>query len=724
MSTFNFKPNLLATAIAFSFSSPLIAAEKSALNEVVVSATRTEQNINDVSASVETVSNNEIDDTMASDPKQALQYTPGVDAQGSGRFGISGYNIRGMEDSRVKVMVDGVQQPTSYNPGSNEQRFYPNDIEIDTLSAIEINKGPSSTLYGSDALGGVVLFKTKDPSDVLINDGNENRFGIKSSYTSADETFKNTLTWAMRQGKFETLLMVTYADGYETETYGDGADISGPDRGAADPADKNIGNVLGKAYYQINDAHRIGLTVEYYQRQYDEDELSYDGYSMTIPSMPMPLITYNDSYNQDTSERLRVGLSHDWSMNTLLADQLAWSINYQMSDSLSKNHDTTTGMMGTGKRMRKRDASDDSIQFDAQFDKLIEANHGFHQLTYGANFMHNKFKIDNSDHKYDLATVGPGNTGMPDATLVKWGAFIQDQAFLLDERVILTAGLRYDSFKTSPKTDDGFTTEYPENKSDSFTGKIGTVYHFSDHFSSFAQISQGFKAPTVYDLYYFYNQGAIVDANPDLQPEKSLSYELGVRGQNQSARFELVGFYNDYSDFITDQYLGKVGNKDHYSKSNIANAEIYGVEFSSTILLDQAFNAPQGIYSKFSVAYAEGRDKDSGDHLDSVAPLTGNVGVGYYSVNHTFGGLVNITMAASKNDWSQDDNFVAAGYSLVDLTTYYRPIQDLTLRAGLFNALDKKYWLYSDLNGKKSGENQDFYTQSGRNWGVSLDYQF
>lgn len=715
MYTPKFKPTLLATSITFSLFTSAVSAEQTELQEVVVSATRTEQDIKDVSASIETVSSNDINQEMATDPKQALKYTPGVEAQGTGRFGISGYNIRGMEDSRIKVMVDGVEQPTPYNPGSNEQRSYPNNIEIDTLSAIEINKGPSSTLYGSDALGGAVLFKTKDPSDVLVTDGDENRFGIKSGYTSADETFKNTLTWALRHGDLETLLMLTYANGHETETHGDGADISGPDRGAADPADKDISNILAKIYYQVNETNRIGLAVEYNQRNYDETELSYEGYQI------FPGFVYTDNYNDDETKRLRVSLLHDWQMNTVLADNLSWSLTYQGTDSLSKNYDTTPS---NGRRERERDAKDTSIQFDAQFDKLIELSDSYHQLTYGITFINDKFELENTDYKFDFGTVTPGSTGMPDSTVQKWGVYLQDQAFFLQERLILTAGLRYDSFSTSPETDDGFTTQYPDSDSDAFTGKIGSVYHFSDSFSGFAQISQGFKAPTVYDLYYFYNQGAVVEPNPDLKPEKSTSYEAGFRGRNDSTRFEIVAFYNDYNDFINDSSLGTIDGKDAYTKENISKAEIYGAEFSSTTMLDQAFGAPKGLYSKLSVAYAEGRDKETGDHLDSVAPLTGNIGLGYDSTNFVYGGLLNISMAASKDDWSTSDNFVAPGYSLVDLTTYYRPIEDLTLRAGLFNAFDKKYWLFSDVNGRTQGDNQDFRTQSGRNWGVSLDYQF
>ena len=726
MSTFNFKPSLLSMAIALSFSSPLIAAEKTALNEVVVSATRTEQNIKDVSSSISVVSDDTIDNQLSTDPQQALQYTPGVNVEGQGRFGIADYNIRGMNEGRIKVMVDGVEQPTPYNPGASEQRHNPGTIEVDTLSAIEINKGPSSTLYGSDALGGAVLFKTKNPDDILITNGNENRFGIKSTYTSSDETFKNTLAWAMRQNDLETLLMVTYANGHETQTHGSGSNSNGSTRGAADPADKQIGNLLGKIYYNVNDNHRLGLTVEYYQRNYDETELHSEGSSINMG--PMGSLVYSDNYNEDDVNRLRVGLEHEWQMNTAIADSLHWSVNYQASDSEYKNYDTTTGFMSSGQRMRYRDASDNLIKFDAQFDKLVDLSTHYHQLTYGVSYSNDKFELDNTDYKYDLGTVTPGSTGLPDARLEKWGIFAQDQAFFLDESLIITAGVRYDGFKAKPKEDEGFTTNYSENKEDAVTGKLGAVYHLNENLSTFAQISQGFKAPTVQELYYVYNTGAVYEPNPDLDAEKSLAYELGFRGQHALGSFELTGFYNDYDDFIDQANIGTEVStgKEIYTNQNISKAEIYGVEFSARLNLDEALSAPEGLYSKFSIAYAEGKNKDTGDHIDSVAPLNGVVGLGYDSLNNTYGGLLSVSMTASKDNWSTDGVADVAGYTLVDLTGYYRPINDLTLRAGLFNAFDKKYWEYSNMNMDEhsSSTNRDFYSQPGRNWGVSLDYQF
>ncbi len=60
----------------------------------------------------------------------------------------------------------------------------------------------------------------------------------------------------------------------------------------------------------------------------------------------------------------------------------------------------------------------------------------------------------------------------------------------------------------------------------------------------------------------------------------------------------------------------------------------------------------------------------------------------------------------------------------MDLTAYYMPIKDLTLTAGLFNAFDKKYWTYQDVRGLDSTDNKDFHSLPGRNWAISVDYQF
>lgn len=721
-----YKKTLLSASIIIALSPSAMAESVATFDEVVVSATRTEQSKQDVSASIESVSSDELESSIANDLEDALKYTPGVDATTAGRFGISGFNIRGMDGDRVKVIVDGVTQTTPFNPGGGAtQAIYPNAIELDTLKSIEINKGPSSSLYGSDALGGAVVMQTKDPEDILRTEGDEHRFGIKSSYRSVDEQFKNTLTWAMRQGKLETLLIGTYSEGKETQTYGDGADISGEDRGLENPAEKDLNNILAKAYYQLNETNRLGLVFERYNYNYDERSLDGD-YTMYFG--PMPGLTYDNSRAQDENTRTRIGFNHEYTAPNAAFDSLLWSVDYQVTESSNANFATLTDHMGyvgyNGDRTRLREAEDKSIQLDAQLDKLVEFDSSVHEFTYGFNYKGTDFSLNNTDIFHDNGTTSPGTTTIPDAKVTEWGIFLQDNAFFLNETLVLNAGIRYDSFEADPSTDDGFTTPKDKNSNDAFTGKLGAVYHFNQSLSTFAQVSQGFKAPTVEQLYYEYETGSIFVPNPDLEAEKSTSYEIGFRGQNNNAQFELVGFFNDYDDFIDSEDLGTVNGKESYTVVNRDAVEIKGAEFSSTILLDGAFDAPTGTYTKLSIAYAEGKDKTTGKSLDSVAPLTGIFGLGYDNVEYKFGALANLTMVAGKDDWADEDNVGLSGYGILDLTAYYRPVTDLTLRAGLFNAFDKKYWTYNDLRDKDSEDNLDFYSQPGRNWGVSLDYEF
>lgn len=703
----------VAIIVSASLALPSFAENTYIVDEIVVSATRSEQKITDVSSSIELIDREALDQNMITNLKDTLDNTPGVEAQGGGRFGVSGVNIRGMEGNRVKILVDGVQQPTSYNPGASQQRKYPNTIEADTLSSIEINKGPSSSLYGSDALGGTVLFSTKDPQDVLVTKEDESRFAIKSGYSSVNEEFKNTLTWAARKGKVESIVMLTYAEGSEYETHGDGSDEIGTGRGAADPADTTLANGLAKVYYQANENHRLGLTFEYFDYQYDSYLASLEGYEI------MPGFAYTDSSTADHNKRMRIGFEHQWQLNSLLADDLTWEIAYQTTESKSDNYDTTNwGVVYVDReRNRQRIASDDSVQFDIQANKLISTDSVNHELSYGVSLLHNDFTLENTDYILSAGTSSSGSTGIPNAEIIQWGVFAQDQAFLMNDKLVLSAGLRYDSFSTKPTKTDGYSVQQIDNKNDAFTARVGAVYHVAPLFSPYAQISQGFKAPTVYDLYYSYDSGAIFNGNPDLEAEKSLSYEVGFRGKNDNLQYEFSAFYNLYDDFITSEVIGEQDGKDIITVVNLDEVKIYGVEFSSLV------KGPSGTYASFNIAYVNGEDKSTGNTLDSIAPLTSNIGLGYDNQQYKFGGLINYKVVAKKDEWQDEDHIDAPSYNLVDITAYYQPVQDLTLRAGLFNAFDEKYWSYQDVTSNDSTLD-DFSTQAGRNWGVSAEYSF
>lgn len=714
--------SLVASAVVLAVSPALQAQESvSVFDEIVVSGTRSEASIKNVPASVSKVSSETIDNTLSTDLKQALKYEPGVTTNGSGRFGMQDFTIRGVSGNRVKVMVDGVEQPSSYNPGAGAMRLNANTFEIDTLTAIEINKGPSSSLYGSDALGGTVLMRTKKPED-LLQPGDDTYIGLKTGYASASEQYKATLELANRVGDLETLLIYTHRDGHETETHSDGADIEGPARGAANPQNIQSDNVLGKVYYQLKPAHRVGLIGEFYTRRSDGRNLSKEGYDGAMGMFPG--YVYTNVRTDDEDERVRLGVEHEWQADIAAFDALHWKLNWSRHQSEHDNFDHTGAK---GNRNRERAGEDESLQFDIQLQKELMLAGSRHELTYGAAASENNFELDYTDHFFDNGVSEPGPMEVPEAESEKRAVFVQDQVFLMDEQLVVTAGLRYDDYTATPDSKSGLE----KHGSDALTTRLGAVYHWTDTLSTYAQFSEGFRSPTIYELYYDKDNashGYRIVSNPDLKPEESLAYELGLRANSKMGALELAVFYNDYTNFIQSSTVTANG-LDITSNENIDEAEIYGAEFKGSLWLDEVFGAPMGSYARLSVAYLDGENKRSGESLDSIAPLTSVVGVGYDAPDASWGSALNVTLVADKSedDWaaSPEPNVKAPGYAVVDLTAYYRPITDLTLRAGLFNALDKQYWQYQNLEGVAANEQGiDRRAEPGRNWGVTLDYSF
>jgi Outer membrane receptor proteins, mostly Fe transport len=148
-----------------------------------------------------------------------------------------------------------------------------------------------------------------------------------------------------------------------------------------------------------------------------------------------------------------------------------------------------------------------------------------------------------------------------------------------------------------------------------------------------------------------------------------------------------------------------------------------------------AFGAPQGLYTRGSVAYAHGRNEDTGQPINSVNPLTAVMGLGYEQQN--YGALVSWTLVKSKDQVDDTSYFApdgtskqfkSPGYGVVDLTGFYKVTKDVTVNAGLYNLTDKKYWNWDDVRGYDSvGEagvlnpaNMERLTAPGRNFSINL----
>ncbi|MGL5906858.1 MAG: TonB-dependent receptor domain-containing protein, partial [Shewanella sp.] len=437
----------------------------------------------------------------------------------------------------------------------------------------------------------------------------------------------------------------------------------------------------------------------------------------------------------DEDNRTRVSLEHDWQANLSLFDQLQWQLGYLQSESNHNNYDHLAKEMNgqplsQQNRNRYRMGEDQSWQADVQMLKGLSFEHGSHELVYGASFIRNDFTLAYQDINMDTGTVTHKSPEVPSATSDKWGVFIQDQMFLAEDKLVINGGLRYDKFKAEPDA----TSDYATAENDALTARLGAVYHWSNALSTYAQVSQGFKAPTVQDLYYSYEMGAVLEPNPDLKAEENMAYEVGLRYNTAASKLTFATYYNDYTNFIEDKMINPAdpnhNGKEVWTKVNLAKAKIYGAEFKANWDLAQLLSAPQGVKAGFSLNYSQGEDRQTGEAIDSVAPLSSVASLGYDAADELYGGQLSITAVAGKtgSDWSNAnnvDNVDAKGYVKADITAYYQPMNNVMIRAGLFNVTDVKYWDYMDLAGIGNDDiGLDRRSQPGRNWSIDLSYTF
>ena len=158
-----------------------------ALQQVTISATRQEQDVNSVPSTVTVHDRQELDRDNVNNIKDLVRYEPGVSVGGAGqRGGISNYNIRGIDGDRILTQIDGVEIPNSFfnGPYAKTQRNY---VDPEIIKRVEILRGPASALYGSNAIGGAVSYFTLDPDDI-IKPGQDVGARLKAGYSSADRS--------------------------------------------------------------------------------------------------------------------------------------------------------------------------------------------------------------------------------------------------------------------------------------------------------------------------------------------------------------------------------------------------------------------------------------------------------------------------------------------------------------------------------------------------------
>ncbi|HHF0177431.1 TPA: TonB-dependent hemoglobin/transferrin/lactoferrin family receptor, partial [Haemophilus influenzae] len=246
------------------------------LEQINVSGSTETINVKEKKVGETQISAKKLAKQQASDSRDLVRYETGITVVETGRTGASGYAVRGVDENRVGIMVDGLRQAETLSSQGFKELFEGygnfnntrNSIEIENVKTATITKGADSLKSGSGALGGSVIFETKDARDYLID--KDYYLSYKRGYQTMNNQNLKTLTLAGRSKKFDILVVDTKRDGHEIENYdykiypNKQADLSkvGPTREKADPYQITRQSTLIKLGFQPNENHRLSVALD------------------------------------------------------------------------------------------------------------------------------------------------------------------------------------------------------------------------------------------------------------------------------------------------------------------------------------------------------------------------------------------------------------------------------------------------------------------------------
>jgi hemoglobin/transferrin/lactoferrin receptor protein len=701
--------------------------------EITVTGTRTPRSVEESPGTITVIDEDDINQRLIQNLDDLIRYEPGVSTSGDPRrYGFQDFNIRGIDGNRVLLQIDGVRLPDSFRFGSTQLgRDY---VDPESFKRVEIIRGSASTLYGSDAIGGVVTFLTKDPADYLKESGDDAFFSNKFAYDSVNRGIANTATVAGRLGDVEGLLSYTRRDGYEPQVNSNAT---------PNPQVTDSNNWLGKLVFNLGDFHKLKFTGEFFNRTSDTNVLSSIGIANNART--------DSLRSTDESQRDRYSLNYEYNNpdGKGFFQVLRSQIYYQDSRSNEESNEIrrATAPLATGianrRRFRSSTYQNNTFGGDIQLESNFVTGDISHRLVYGTEISSTRTSRLRDGFQENIAA--PGNVGFitkqvgPDLFPVKdiadtdssrFGIYLQNEITWGNLSII--PGIRYDSYSLNPDPDNIYrrsSNNFPTTKfSDSaISPKLGLVYNITPEITGFAQYARGFRAPTAEDINPGFTNPGIYRAipNPDLKAESSDNFEVGVRGSFPGGKFSLSGFYNNYNNFIDT--FGRVTPTPglavgSFQTVNRGEVRIYGVEAKGEVPLGSGFSLIA------STSYSVGDDLESNRPLASIDPFKLVAGLRYQAPKNRWGTELITTYAGSPRVPKTQDvpnPFVPNSYFTLDLIGYYNINENATFNVGVFNLLNEQYWRRGDIRGLSAANPIiDLFAQPGINVTASVTLRF
>ena len=730
---------LFCIVFLFCFIFPAFAEEKqeAKLEEIVVTATRTETSVESAPASVSVVTKEEIELKAPKTIDQALNDISGVFVRrGKGLMDtLSFITLRGIpEQKRTLILMDGVVLNNPYFGGVKMGGYYPEDIE-----RVEVVKGPFSSLYGGYAMGGVVQFITKMPEkrEFTLKTGygsswerGEAMDDLRRVYISYGDKLWDKLSiflsygWQGTNG-FPTDLNVqttkpsTGITGYEVTSTREGrvAYLIG-DKGDNRWWDDGI---TIKTQYEFTKDTKLRLSFIRNRYEYNYD----DPHTYLRDASGAPVWSYGsvkeNSFLPGAGGRIQD--TYALGFETKLFKDLSMKINLSYFNTEKDWYVTTLSQAtrsgcGTNPTLcgYVSNTPADAYMADIQFSLPIFNNQ---ILTFGGSFRNayadTKEKYLRNWKDEDSTTTLKYESKGKDRT---YALFVQDEIMLLNN---LTAyiGFREDFWETydgyaNDVGKAGYPKEYPSKSASSFSPKFALVYKPFETTTLRGSIGKAFRPPTVYELYRTWtgSTGITYAGNPQLDPETVVSWDIGVEQKLwKGAKVSLTYFENYMKDLI----YRKTVTSTYQEWVNVGKAESRGVEFE----IEQKIDKWLRLFGNFTYTDSEIKEnqanpKTVGCRLTYTPLWRANIGAEFEK-----SGFSAMVVGRYVGKWfSNDDNSDYVNnvygsydpYFVVDGKIAYQITKFAKLSFSVDNIFDRKYYQY--------------YKAPGRQWFTELTLKF
>ncbi|MGE3106228.1 MAG: TonB-dependent hemoglobin/transferrin/lactoferrin family receptor [Lysobacterales bacterium] len=704
------------------------------LGTITVVANKVAEPLAEVAGTVSLIERERIDQILAADIKALVRYEPGVSVnEDSSRFGAQGFSIRGLDANRVVIEVDGVPITDGFSVGSFS-RANRDLVDPELIERVEILRGPASTLYGSDALAGVVSFVTRDPQ-ALLDQGNGHAYlGGHLRYASSDDSRLATTTAAFGSEGWRGLLSLSDRNANEREN------APRPGGLKSNPAEVRDRFGLAKLAYDHERIGALQLIAEASRNRGRTDVQSLVG-------GPGQFATTTGLLADDLSKRERLSLHWQRDLRLGLFDHLNQRLYTQDTDFDQQTDQHRRGASPTAAATRRERGfryRQGTVGGEWTLDGERRYGRLDHRVVGGVEWVQNRLSERRDGRETNLATGAVSTViagevlpvrDFPNSTTTELGVFLQD-SIGIGRRLTLTPGLRFEHYRVNARTDPLWLADNPDTpvvdvSEQRVTPKLGLSYQWSPALTSFVQVARGFRAPPFSDV----NIGFDIPAfgfsaipNPDLKSETSTGLEAGLRWTTATGSGALTVFDNFYHQLIESRVnLGTdpVSGLLIFQSQNRDRAEIYGVELSADLSLARWLGAGTRLNTAWS--YARGTDTRRDLPLNTIDPAKAVIGIARESGDrrHRLELVGSFVARKRRLDQSRTPLFASPGFSSFDLFYSWQPADAVRVNLGVFNLSDRRHWLWGTVRGLTPNAREvDLATEPGRNVALSLHLGF